>query len=391
MKGGGNPPVSQGSGKSRGGQQAKPKGMDPTVKALLQAQNQKSAVVPQKAQNVADYASGQMRQYKAPEVQQVTSGPIDFKPTIVRGMGETPQIQGADLTGLQGVAGQQQSYANQAGQLDPRIQQFLAASTGQAGTTAESIELARQAALGQGPSAAQQQMQRGIDTGIRAQMAAAASGGRNPAALRQAQQQAAMMQLEGAGSAAQLRAQEMQQAQALFGNLSAQERNAQTQALLGAAQGLTSADQVSGQLKQGALEGLAATQGQIAGLQSQEGIAQAQLDLERRVADMDGQIRQAMQNNDLQLAAILNEQKNKLTADLANQSAGLQASEIGLQGQLGFGGLAQGSLGSLLDYQLGQRQLSQQSREAAKDRQQRYIASILSAAGGVGAAAVGGG
>lgn len=71
-----------------------------------------------------------------------------------------------------------------------------------------------QQAQGQGPSAAQAQLQAGTDAAINSQMAMARSSG-NPMAMRQAQFNAATLGQQNANQAAQLRAQEMQQGRAL--------------------------------------------------------------------------------------------------------------------------------------------------------------------------------
>lgn len=75
----------------------------------------------------------------------------------------------------------------------------------------QALGLQQAAAMGNAPSAAQVQMQMGLDAAVRNQMAGAASGrgGFNPGALRYAQAQGAQMSQMGVQQAAQLRAQEM--------------------------------------------------------------------------------------------------------------------------------------------------------------------------------------
>ena len=74
------------------------------------------------------------------------------------------------------------------------------------------LALQEQAALGNAPSAAEMQMQSGLNTAIQNQMAMARSGrgGYNPAAIRGAMQQGSQMQQQGILQQGALRAQEMQ-------------------------------------------------------------------------------------------------------------------------------------------------------------------------------------
>lgn len=72
-------------------------------------------------------------------------------------------------------------------------------------------------ANGQGPSAAQAQLQSGNDAAINAQMAMARSGG-NPNAMRSAMFNAAGITQQNANAAAQLRAQEMMAGRQLYGD-----------------------------------------------------------------------------------------------------------------------------------------------------------------------------
>ena len=92
---------------------------------------------------------------------------------------------------------------------------------------AGALQLAREAAMGQGPSAATYQLQQGLDRGLQQQQALAGSArGAGALALAGANANAAgaQMQNQAATQAGQLRAQEMQQAQQLYGGLSGQQR-----------------------------------------------------------------------------------------------------------------------------------------------------------------------
>lgn len=85
----------------------------------------------------------------------------------------------------------------------------------------EAVDLTRQAALGQAPSAAQIQQQQGIEQGMRQQLALANSArggsGATLGALRSAQDQTAQMAAAGAQQGAALRAQEMAAARGMLG------------------------------------------------------------------------------------------------------------------------------------------------------------------------------
>lgn len=108
-----------------------------------------------------------------------------------------------------GKGGDPEAYqkitAQQAGQSDFRNNQKQLA------------DLLYQQAMGQGPSAAQSQLQLANDKAINAQMSMARSGG-NPAAMRQAMFNAATLTQQNAGEAASLRANEMMAGRQLYGN-----------------------------------------------------------------------------------------------------------------------------------------------------------------------------
>lgn len=199
----------------------------------------------------------------------------------------------------------------QAGQIDPSVAQFLQAST-QQGQLDPAVALARQAALGEAPSAAQAQLQAGVDQSIAAQMASAASGGGGAAAVRGAQQQAAVMQQQAANQAAALRAQEMAQARQLYGGLAGQQAAQQIGALQGAAGLQLSADELSGAQRQAAIN--AALSG------SQAAAAQ-----------------------DLQQATVNAQQA--LEAQKLQEMFNMQALQQQQQAQLGYAGLGAGLMG----------------------------------------------
>src|SRR6185437_14858576 len=137
--------------------------------------------------------------------------------------------QGLANQGL-GMAGKDQILgANAAGSLNNVGNQYGVASQGAFGNASQALAaqnnalaMYQQAAQGNGPSAAQAQLQSGLDQSIQAQQAQAASA-RGGFGLANAQHQAAQNQAQLAGqaanNAAQLRAQEQQAAMAGYGNL----------------------------------------------------------------------------------------------------------------------------------------------------------------------------
>lgn len=151
---------------------------------------------------------------------------------------------------------QAQNRANTAGQIDPRMQQFLEQSLGQVGNTNDALAMLKMAAQGGAPSAAQSVLQSGTDNAIASQLAAASSGGYNPAAIRGAQNQGAMLQQQAVNQGAMLRAQEMAQARQAYGQLGLSADQAQAQNFANAAGMQLNASQFQDQAKQNAMNAL---------------------------------------------------------------------------------------------------------------------------------------
>lgn len=86
---------------------------------------------------------------------------------------------------------------------------------------------------GNQPSVAQQQLQQNTQANVANAYAMAQSGSANPAAARQAAMNAGNINQQGAGNAALLRAQEIQNAQGMLGNVLGTGRSQDTQATLG--------------------------------------------------------------------------------------------------------------------------------------------------------------
>lgn len=114
---------------------------------------------------------------------------------------------GADATGARNVSAGGNVMLSAAANLQNTSTAGIAGAAAKQGQSADL--LARQYAGGTDPSAAQAQLQQGTDAALRAQLAAARSGG-NPAAGYQAQLAGAQTLQQAANQAAQLRAQEQQ-------------------------------------------------------------------------------------------------------------------------------------------------------------------------------------
>lgn len=158
----------------------------------------------------------------------------------------------------------------------------LATERGAMGRMGQAADLAQQAALGQGPSAAQQLLQRGSDQAIAAQ-AAAAAGASGNAASQIAAQRAAMGQMANiqgntATDLAALRAKEQQAGMELYAQQTGAMANAAAQAR---GMGLQQAGMnLEAEMKQRALND-AQTQAAYQ-LQHQQKLAQLQADTERQ-------------------------------------------------------------------------------------------------------------
>jgi hypothetical protein len=260
-----------------------------------------------------------------------------------------------------------QGNVGQAGQLDPQVAAYLQAAQQGGQNTAQSLQYLQQAAAGQGPSAAQNQLRSGMDEAIRAQMTAAASRGFSPAAMRGAQMQGAELQQQAANQAAFLRAQEMQAAQQAYATGSLQQEQQARQAALQAGQTTLQQQVASDEAKQAAINAYLSGSGQLLQSGTQLTAAQAQLQ---------------------QQAALAN-QESMLKAGMFNTQTGLEAAQLQQQGNLAYAGLG----GSLISTQLGgygtlySGQLQQDAQDAAM--RQAIIGGLISGAGAAGAAYAG--
>lgn len=136
----------------------------------------------------------------------------DVDPSEIRSYRTDPNAY--QYGGMVGGAAQQANLYQQQANAMAGSQSIGSGAFGQ--NVGQSLALQRQAALGQGPSVAQQQLQQGMQQAVAGQQSQAASA-RGPAALAMAQQTAAgniaATQQATNAQAGQLRAQEMQNAQ----------------------------------------------------------------------------------------------------------------------------------------------------------------------------------
>jgi hypothetical protein len=254
----------------------------------------------------------------------------------------------------------------QAGRIDPQVAAYLRAAQQSGQYSPQAIGMMQQAAMGQGPSAAQAQLQAGVDQSIQAQMAAAASRGFSPAAMRGAQMQSAQMQQQALNQAAQLRAQEQQAAQQSFLQASLQQEEMQRQAALQAGQTTLQQEIAKKDAIQNAINAQLQGSGQLLQSGTQLATTQAQLQQQAALADQEAMLRAGMFNNQI----------------------GLQARELQQQGELGYGGLGIGAMGQQFSG-LGTLYAGAQAK-AAQDAQMRQtlLGGLLGAGGAVGAAAL---
>jgi hypothetical protein len=243
--------------------------------------------------------------------------PQQVTPTMVRGQ----QARAGEMGFLQDAVGVAANNVARAGQMDPRTMAFLQAAQQGGANTAQSLNLLRQAAMGQGPSAAQAQMNAGVDQAIKAQMAAAGSRGFNAAAMRGAQMQGAEMQQAAVNQAAMLRAQEMQAAQQAFMQGSLSQEDMARNAALAAGQTTLQQDVAGQQARQAAINAQLQGAGQFAGLGVEQALANAQLRQQAMLANQDVGLRAGMFNNQLGLDALALQQSGQLGfAGLSNQA-----------------------------------------------------------------------
>lgn len=378
--------------------------LNPVTQGIVNKAVEKKAEERRQAQQKVEQARTAQRE-GTQQVEAIARGLFDRKvqaPTVGQiGVTQTqaPTAQSAQLGPIAGmdqlgnaVTQAEQAYG-QAGQvnIDPFLQALM--QSGQA--TPEALQMAQAAASGQGPSAAQAQLRAGVDQAIAAQMAAGASAGGGAAALRGAQQQAGLMQQQAANQAAQLRAQEQQQAMALFGNLATQQDQLAAQRAAQAGGLSLGAQELSGAQKQAALEALLSGAGQQAGLGLQAASTQAGFEQQANLANLDAGTRVALAN---QMAA--------------NEAAQLQA-QLGMQGQLaalgaeqayaglGAGLMGQGlgartsGMGAEMDFLMAQQGLAAQKRaqDIAKQQADRafwgnILGGVIGAGGSIGASAI---
>lgn len=350
------------------GSQAAAKSMPQAVEVAAKLAAEKKAqeeapIVQQQAQTsqaVQDYTAA-ARDLMSRQVTAPTVAPIQN--VSVQQMQAANIKSPAEMEMLRQAVSQAQANTRQAGNVN--VNEYLQALMASGGQSEQALQMAQAAAAGQGPSAAQAQLQSGIDQAIAAQLAAGQSAGGGAAALRGAQQQGALLQQQAANQAAQLRAQEQAQAMQLYGSLAGQTDQlaaARAQAAGGLSLG---AQELAGAQRQNAINAYLSGAGQAAGIGAELAAQQASLQQQAGLAN----------------------QQSALQAALANQQAGLSQQALNVQAQLdaqrlqqayaglGLGGLGQaagfqqGMTGQQMDFLLGNRGIEAQIQAARWQKQ----------------------
>jgi hypothetical protein len=281
-----------------------------------------------------------------------------------------------------------QARMGQAGQIDPRMQQYLEQSLRQGATTQDALGMLQAAAMGNAPSQAQAVMQAGTDQAIRAQMAMGASGGFNPANLRGAQSQGALLQQQAINQGAQLRAQEMAQARQTYGQLGLSADQAQQQMFAQAAQQQLAASQFQEQAKQQALNAYLQGTQNLYGMDQTTALQQAQFAQQAGLANQAATNQASMFNVGNTLAANQFNAQQALQAQQLNNQFGQNALNSYLAAQQGYAGLGAQMFGQALGGQQGLTALEQQRLNQQGQLRNQMFGAGASAAGSAGAAAI---
>ncbi len=328
---------------------------------------------PTKVRKADTSASQAMIEQSSQQAQKFLNQPVErFEPTKINtreisadymtpAQAQASQIQqAAGRTDFLNALGAAQGRMSQAGQIDPRMQQFLERSLQQGATTQDALSMLQAAAAGNAPSAAGAMMQAGTDEAIRAQMTMGASGGFNPANLRGAQAQGALMQQQAINQAAQLRAQEMAQARQTYGQLGLSADQAQQQMFANAAQQQLAASQFQEQAKQAALNAYLSGTQNLYGMDQAQNIQQAQLAQQTALANQAAANQASMFNVGNRLTADQFNAQQAMQAQQLNNQFGQQALNSYLGALQGYGSLGSSLMGQALGAQQGITSLEQQ-------------------------------
>lgn len=346
-----------------------------------------------KTQAMIDIAGEQAQNYFNQPVERFQPTQIASR-NIKAGMYNPERVTAADIGT---VAGRQnfmdalaasQGRMAQAGQIDPRMQQFLERSLQQGATTQDALKMLQGAAMGTAPSAAGALMQAGTDEAIRAQMAMGASQGFNPANLRGAQAQGALMQQQAINQGAQLRAQEMAQARQAYGQLGLSADQAQQQMFANAAAQQLAASQFQDQAKQAALNAYLQGSQNLYGMDQAQAIQQAQLAQQAALANQAAGNQAGMFSVANKLAADQFNAQQAMQAQQLNNQFGQQSLNSYLAALQGFGGLGAGLLGSALGGQQGLTALEQQRQNAITEARSKMLGGGMQGGAALGAAAI---
>ena len=335
------------------------------------------------------------------QAQNYFNQPVErFQPTqivsrnIEAGMYNPERVTAADIGTVAGrqnfmdaLAASQRRMA-QAGQIDPRMQEFLERSLQQGATTQDALKMLQGAAMGTAPSAAGALMQAGTDEAIRAQMGMGASQGFNPANLRGAQAQGALMQQQAINQGAQLRAQEMAQARQAYGQLGLSADQAQQQMFANAAAQQLAASQFQDQAKQAALNAYLQGSQNLYGMDQAQAIQQAQLAQQAALANQAAGNQAGMFSVANKLAADQFNAQQDMQAQQLNNQFGQQSLNSYLAALQGFGGLGASLLGSALGGQQGLTALEQQRQNAITEARSKMLGGGMQGGAALGAAAI---
>ena len=344
-------------------------------------------------QGLIDQASAQaQRMFKQP-VERFQPTPITTQ-KVTAGTYTPERVDAAKIGDVAGrlhfmdaLAASQRRMAS-AGQIDPRMQDFLERSLQQGATTQDALKMLQSAAMGNAPSAAGAMMQSGTDEAIRAQMAMGASQGFNPANLRGAQAQGALMQQQAINQGAQLRAQEMAQARQVYGQLGLSADQAQQQMFANAAQTQLAASIFEDQAKQAALNAYLKGTESLYGMDQAQAIQQAQLAQQAALANQAAGNQAGMFNVGNEFTADQFNAQQDLLAQQLNQQFGQDSLNSYISALLGFRGLGGSMLGQALGGQQGLTALDQQRLITAGQLRGQAFGGAMQAAGAMGAEAI---
>lgn len=282
---------------------------------------------------------------------QLQAGHLMFTPTSAASVGVSKGVDD-----YYNAIAQAERAAQQTDYIDPRMQQYLQ----------QSMALNQGVLAGTAPSLATSQLRAGVDESIRAQMAMAASGGMNPAAMRGAQQQGAISLQQAANQASAIRAQEIAQARA-----------AQQAAYENAAQMTLAGSQFQTQAQQNALAQYLGARESYAAMQQERLAQNAQLQQQAN-----------LQNQQLNMQTRQFNVQNVQDIQRLNEAMRAQEFEQYMTNQYNRQALASQLQGTVLTGQNAAAQLQAQRQMAYEQRQQQKESAYVGAGSTLAAASI---